>query len=195
MNWPNRLSLLRVALIPVILLFLHIDTPVCQGIALAVFILAALTDFLDGYLARRNRIVTNFGKFVDPVADKLLVLSTMIALAGLGRFPAWACVIVLFRELAVDGLRLVAMERSRVIAAGNLGKIKTALQMVTLVVYLLRNWPFGAFPMDVILLVVTIIMTLWSGIDYFMRNLEVLHENSEFGMQNSECSDKRSVKP
>jgi CDP-diacylglycerol--glycerol-3-phosphate 3-phosphatidyltransferase len=174
MNWPNRLSILRVVLIPVSLLFMYLETPFCQGIAVALFLIAALTDFLDGYLARRDQLVTNFGKFVDPVADKLLVLSTMIGLCGLGRFPTWACIVVLFRELAVDGLRLVAVEQRRVIAAGNLGKIKTTLQMMTLVVYLLNNQPFGGFPMDVFLLFLSLCMTLWSGVDYFMRNREVL---------------------
>lgn len=179
MNIPNRLSIARVALIPVCLLFLHINTPFCQGVALVVFLVAAATDWLDGYLARRNNIVTNFGKFIDPVADKLLVLSTMIALCGLGRFPAWACIIILFRELAVDGLRMVAVEQRKVIAAGPLGKIKTTLQMVTLVVYLLHNWPFGAFPMDTILMVASVLMTLWSGIDYFAKNWDVIKPTEE----------------
>jgi len=174
MNLPNSLTLMRVLLIPVCLVFLAINTPFCQILALVVFILASVTDWLDGFLARRNNRVTNFGKFLDPVADKLLVLSMMIALTGLNRFPAWVCCIVLFRELAVDGLRLVAMEQGKVIAAGLLGKIKTTLQMITLVIYLLRNWPFGSFPMDMILLAATVIMTLWSGVDYFIRNSSVL---------------------
>ncbi len=174
MNLPNRLSILRVLLIPVCLAFLCVDTPFCQAMALAVFLVAAATDWLDGYLARRNNIVTNFGKFLDPVADKLLVLSVMIALGGMGRFPIWACIIVLFRELAVDGLRLVAVEQHKVIAAGKLGKIKTSLQMATLVVYLLKNRPFGAFPMDVILMIAAVLMTIWSGVDYFKRTWDVL---------------------
>lgn len=176
MNWPNRLSILRVALVPVCVGLLYLSSPVCQMLALIVFVVAALTDFLDGYLARKYQIVTNFGKFLDPVADKLLVLCTMVALSGLGRFPTWAALIVLFRDLAVDGLRLVAAERGRVLAAGPLGKIKTTLQMVTLVVYMLGNQPFGTFPMDRILLGASVIMTLWSGIDYFVRNAAVLKE-------------------
>ena len=173
MNWPNRLTLLRVILIPVLLIFLHIDTPFCQGLALMVFVVAALTDFLDGYLARRDKIITNFGKFLDPVADKLLVLSTMIGLCGLGRFPAWACIIILFREISVDGLRMVAVEQQKVIPAGPLGKIKTVMQIVTLVVYFLRNWPFGTFPMDKVLLGLSVLMTIWSGVDYFWRNRDI----------------------
>ncbi len=176
MNWPNRLSILRVLLIPVIVLLLYLQTPACDLIALAVFMAASFTDFLDGHIARKQQIVTNFGKFLDPVADKLLVLSTMIALCGLGRFPAWACIVILFRELAVDGLRLVAVEQGRVIAAGPLGKIKTSTQMATLIVFLLRNWPFGAFPMDVILMWLSVALTVWSGVDYFVRNRAVLTE-------------------
>lgn len=179
MNLPNRLTLLRVLLIPVCLGFLAVDTPFCQIVALVVFCVASATDWLDGYLARRDHIVTNLGKFLDPVADKLLVLSVMIALCGLGRFPAWACVIVLFRELAVDGLRLVAMEQRKVIAAGPLGKIKTSLQMVMLIVFLLKNWPFAPFPMDSILLGLTLVMTVLSGVDYFVRNRAVLFGGGE----------------
>ena len=121
MNWPNRLSILRVLMIPFIVLTLYL--PGAGAAALALFVLACVTDWLDGWMARRYHIVTNFGKFLDPVADKLLVLSTVIALCGRGDFPAWACVIFLMRELAVDGLRLVAVEQGRVIAAGKLGKI------------------------------------------------------------------------
>ena len=175
MNWPNGLSILRVALIPVLLVFLYTDTPAGQTLALIVFIIAAFTDFLDGYLARKNQIVTNFGKFLDPVADKLLVLSAMVGLCGLNRFPAWACIVILFREIAVDGLRMIAIEQGRVIAAGNLGKIKTVVQMITVVAYLLNNWPFGAFPMNQILLAIAIAMTIWSGVDYFIKNRAVLN--------------------
>jgi CDP-diacylglycerol---glycerol-3-phosphate 3-phosphatidyltransferase len=176
MNWPNRISLIRVALIPVIVVLLQFPSPVCNAFALAVFILASASDWLDGYLARKHQSVTNLGKFLDPVADKLLVLSTMITLCGLGRFPAWVCVVVLFRELAVDGLRLAAVERGRVIAAGKLGKIKTTLQMLAIIAVLLNGWPFGAFPTDQILIYAAVVMTLWSGADYFIRNGSVLKQ-------------------
>lgn len=105
MNWPNRLSLLRVGLVPLIVLMIIIGASWSYGVALALFLVGGLTDWADGWMARRYRIVTNFGKFMDPVADKLLVLSTMISLCGQGLIPSWACVVVLFRELAVDGLR------------------------------------------------------------------------------------------
>ncbi|NLI22181.1 MAG: CDP-diacylglycerol--glycerol-3-phosphate 3-phosphatidyltransferase [Clostridiales bacterium] len=174
MNLPNKITVVRVALIPVIVLLLQFQAPAFHAAALAAFLVACFTDWLDGFLARRYQKVTNLGRFLDPVADKLLVLSTMIALCGLGRFPAWVCVVVLFRELAVDGLRLVAVEQGRVIAAGKLGKIKTTLQMLTLVVVLLDNAPFGAFPMDQALMYAAVAMTLWSGVDYFVRNGSVL---------------------
>ena len=174
MNWPNRLSILRILLVPVLVLCLYVDTVPARVIALIVFVIAAATDWLDGRIARKQNIVTNFGKFIDPVADKLLVLSTMITLTGLGELPAWACVVVLFRELAVDGLRLVAMEQGKVIAAGQLGKLKTTCQMVMLTVYLLGG--FVALPpiLREALLLLAIALTIWSGVDYFVRNRAVL---------------------
>ena len=174
MNWPNRLTIARVALVPVIVVLLQFDAPVFHTLALAAFILASATDWLDGYLARKYRIVTNLGKFLDPVADKLLVLSTMIALCGLGRFPAWVCVVVLFRELSVDGLRLVAVQQGRVIAAGKLGKIKTTLQMLALVAVMLGESAFGGLWLAQVLTYAAVAMTLWSGVDYFIKNGSVL---------------------
>jgi len=179
MNWPNRITIARVALIPVIVILLQFDNPVCRALALVAFMLASFTDWLDGYLARRFKIVTNFGKFLDPVADKLLVLSTMIALCGLGRFPAWVCIVVLFRELAVDGLRMVAVEQGRVIAAGKLGKIKTTLQMLTLIMVLLDTAMFGDFPIVDVLMYAAVFMTIWSGLDYFIRNGAVLKQSGK----------------
>ncbi|MDD3335206.1 MAG: CDP-diacylglycerol--glycerol-3-phosphate 3-phosphatidyltransferase [Eubacteriales bacterium] len=176
LNWPNRLSILRVMLIPVCVALLQFDSAVCRVFAVLVFCAAAFTDFLDGWIARKYKIVTNFGKFIDPVADKLLVLSTMIALCGLGEFPAWACIVVLFRELAVDGLRLVAMEQGKVIAAGPLGKIKTSLQMLTLVLFLIDNRAYGVgtFTLGNLMVWLSVAMTLWSGVDYFVRNHSAL---------------------
>ena len=126
MNLPNKLSLLRVLLIPVMVLLMYLPGIPCIFLSTAVFGLAAFTDYLDGHIARRDGLVTDFGKFIDPVADKLLVLSALVMLSWHKLLPAWIVVIVLFRELAVDGLRLVAVEQGRVIAAGKLGKIKKA---------------------------------------------------------------------
>ena len=171
MNWPNRLSILRIALVPLVVLMAYVDTPWSYGVALALFVLGGLTDWADGWMARRYGIVTNFGKFMDPVADKLLVLSTMISLCGQGWIPAWACVVVLFREFAVDGLRLVAMEQGQVIAAGKLGKIKTCTQMAMLVAFLLSAAGWLHVPaLNECLLWLAVLMTLWSGADYFLRN-------------------------
>ena len=147
--------------------------------ALFLFILAAITDFVDGHIARKYNLVTNFGKFIDPVADKLLVLSTMVMLSWHGLLPAWIVVAVLFRELAVDGLRLVAVEQGRVIAAGKLGKLKTTFQMIMIIAHLVY---FAQFPLLHILArwlmlpsqLAVLVMTIWSGVDYFVRNKEVL---------------------
>ena len=122
MNWPTRLSLIRVFCIPLITVLLYIPSPAIKWISAAVFSFACLTDFLDGFLARKNNWVTDFGKFIDPVADKLLVLSTLVMLVHLQLVPAWLLILILARELSVDGLRLVAMTKGQVIAAGPLGK-------------------------------------------------------------------------
>ena len=172
MNLPNRLSILRAALIPLMVLFLALgrDGNACWWIGGAVFGVAAFTDYLDGQIARSRGIVTDFGKFIDPVADKLLLLSAMIMLLDTGLMPAWAVVIVLARELSVDGLRMVAVGKGRVIAAGKLGKVKTVSQ-IALVGWLmasrqsaLTGWVGPA------LLACALGMTVWSGVDYFVKN-------------------------
>lgn len=173
MNLPNKLTLLRVAAIPVIVALLYVDNAACQIAAAALFILACVTDWLDGYLARSQGIVTDFGKFLDPVADKLLVLCTMIALSGFGRLPAWVCVVVLFRELMVDGLRLVAVQKGLVIAAGKLGKIKTTLQMTLVIAILLNVQALLGMWIIWALIAAAVVMTLWSGVDYFLKNRAV----------------------
>ena len=180
MNWPNRLSLMRIASVPVITLRLSVNGAWTRYVALFLFIFASITDFVDGHLARKYGLVTNFGKFIDPVADKMLVLSTMVMLSWHGLLPAWIVVTVLFRELAVDGLRLVAVEQGKVIAAANLGKIKTTCQMTMIITHLVY---LAQFPLLHILVywlliptqIAVLIMTIWSGADYFIRNKEVLH--------------------
>lgn len=176
MNLPNKLTVLRVLAIPAVVALLLVNTPVCRGAATALFILACLTDWLDGYIARKQGIVTVFGKFLDPVADKLLVLSTMIALTGLNQLPAWVSVTVLFRELMVDGLRLIAVQKGVVIAAGKLGKIKTVSQMVLVLVVLLNIPALKDLRIDWALIAVAVVMTVWSGVDYFLKNRAVFAE-------------------
>ena len=184
MNTPNKLSLRGVALIPVLVLCMYLPGwPMILGSA-AVFGAAAYTDYLDGHIARRDNIVTDFGKFIDPVADKLLNLSAMIMLTYCGLLPQWAVIVILARELAVDGLRMVAVGQGRVIAAGKLGKIKTVSQIV-LVLFLMiagRLAPvvFGGVLVAVvsviswIMIAWVVAITVWSGVDYFQKNFDVI---------------------
>lgn len=177
MNLPNKLSVIRVALIPVIVILLYQASDACRIIAGALFIIASLTDFLDGYIARKHNLVTNFGKFIDPVADKLLVLTTLIMLLHRGQMEAWIIIIILCRELAVDGLRLVAVTRGKVIAAGPYGKIKTTCQMVMITAAILLNQAAFSTWYMAVLTVAAVVMTLFSAVDYFVKNRAVFSEN------------------
>ncbi len=170
LNLPNRLTLLRVLLIPVCLAFVALGW---YGWASFVFILAALTDFLDGYVARRKKLVTNFGKFADPVADKILVLCVMVALLFQGMYPWWAVAIVAARELTVDGLRLVAVEQGVVIAASPLGKYKTIAQMFSILSALL----FLPQGLTMALVVLMSLLTVISGYDYFHKSRDLFMNN------------------
>ncbi len=185
MNTPNKLSLLRVALIPVMVLLMYLPGWPMVILSTAVFGAAAYTDYLDGHIARRDGIVTDFGKFIDPVADKLLNLSAMMMLTMDGHLPHWAVIIILARELAVDGLRMVAVGQGRVIAAGKLGKIKTVSQMVLILFLMLVGRLAPMFltsgsvldAVSVIGWVMTawvVFITVWSGVDYFARNRDVI---------------------
>ena len=169
MNIANKLTLLRVFLIPVFLVVLYWGFPYSQYVALGIFILASLTDFLDGYLARSRNLITDFGKFMDPLADKVLVVTAMLWFVQTGIMPAWAVAVVIFREFAVSGMRLIAVEGGRVIAAGWSGKVKTASTMVCLCLM------FLPLPTPVIWLCVAVIVitTVWSGIEYFVKNSDV----------------------
>ena len=183
MNLPNKLTLLRVILIPVYLVLWHLDFPGNNYAALAVFVVASLTDFLDGYIARKHNLVTDFGKFMDPLADKMLVLTAMTCFCAMGRFPDWALVIVMAREFAVSGLRLVAVDNGRVIAAGWSGKVKTASTMVCLcLMHLVQQRPEGLYSapdylkyLDWVCVAVIAATTLYSGIEYFVLNRDVLN--------------------
>ena len=176
MNLPNTLSVARVLCIPAIVALLHFPEPACRYAAAVLFIIGCLTDFFDGRIARKRNLVTDFGKFIDPVADKLLVLTTLIMLIHLGKMPAWIVIVILCRELAVDGLRMVAVTKGRVIAAGPLGKWKTACQMVLISAMLILNLGvFEAWPLTVLAAAV-VILTLVSAVDYFVRNASVLAE-------------------
>ena len=173
MNLPNKLSLLRVISVPVFVFLLYLAATWSRWCALIVFILACVTDFLDGYLARKHHWITDFGKFIDPLADKMLVLSAFIMLTELRQLPAWFTILVLARELSVDGLRLIAMTRQQVIAAGKLGKIKTASQMIYIVLMLSLNYQALTPWLPLLMTCWVAAITLWSGIDYFIRNRSV----------------------
>ena len=173
MNTANKLTMLRVGLIPVYLVLWHLDFPGNNYTALAVFVIASLTDLLDGYIARHYNQVTDFGKFMDPLADKVLVLTAMVCFCAIGRMPDWAVVIVMAREFAVSGLRLVAVDNGRVIAAGWSGKVKTASTMVCLG---LMHLPIPEI-LGWVCVIVIAATTLYSGIEYFLLNLDVLNWN------------------
>ena len=176
MNLPNKLSVARALCIPVIVVLLYLPGDGCRIAAGILFILAGLTDFLDGRIARSRNLVTDFGKFIDPVADKLLVLTTLIMLVHLQKMDAWIVVLILCRELSVDGLRMVAVTKGKVIAAGPLGKWKTACQMVMISAMLLLNLSvYEAWPITVLAGIV-VVLTLVSAVDYFVRNRSVLSE-------------------
>ena len=176
MNLPNKLSIARVLCIPAIVALLYLSSDTCRMIAAGLFIIGCLTDFLDGRIARKHNLVTDFGKFIDPVADKLLVLTTMIMLIHLGKMPAWIVIIILCRELAVDGLRMVAVTKGQVIAAGPLGKWKTACQMILISAMLILNLSVYDFWPLTVLAGAVVLLTLISAVDYFTRNASILSE-------------------
>ncbi len=166
MNTANKLTMLRVVMIPVYLLMWYLDFGWNHYAALAVFILASLTDLADGKIARSRGLVTDFGKFMDPLADKVLVMTAMVSFCAMGRFPAWALAVVIFREFAVSGLRLIAVEGGKVIAAGWSGKVKTAATMVCLcLMHVDIPTPVGWICVWVI-----VITTVYSGVEYFLQN-------------------------
>ena len=164
MTTASKITMVRVVLIPVFMALLLCGH---SYLALAVFVIASLTDLIDGYVARHYHQVSNFGKFMDPLADKLLVVACMVIFTEWGRFPSWATMIVLAREFAVTGLRLVAAEGGLVIAAGWSGKIKTTCTMVGLCAMLLfENLPV----LDLVVMIVIVATTLYSGVEYFVKN-------------------------
>ena len=173
MNLPNKLTLLRVFMIPIFVVFMLVDiTPFDNWIALAVFILASLTDLLDGKIARKYNLVTNFGKFMDPLADKLLVCSAMICLVEMHIIPAWIVIIIIAREFIISGFRLIASDNGVVIAASYWGKFKTVFQMV-MICLMIANIPALRLFTDIVMWV-ALILTIVSLIDYLWKNKEVV---------------------
>ncbi len=171
--------MLRILLIPVFVILALMNAPAAQYAAVGVFVLASITDALDGHIARKNGLVTNFGKFIDPIADKLLVMSALIVLVERGRMPGWVCIVMLAREFAISGFRLVAAGTGKVIAAGILGKIKTVTQMIAVIALLLTAIdgvfaPLGTFA-D-LAMYVSAFMTVWSGADYIIKNFNCIRD-------------------
>ncbi len=169
MSLPNKLTVLRILLIPVFMVVLYWGFPGANYVALVIFILASLTDLLDGKIARARNLVTDFGKFADPLADKMLVTAAMLWFVEIGLMPAWALLIVICREFAVSGLRMLASDAGRVIAAGWSGKVKTAATMVCVVLMFL---PIPAV-LNTVCVWVIVVTTLYSGVEYFMKNKDV----------------------
>ena len=187
MNLPNKLTALRILMIPLFMLITlfpfdwgtlavaQSQIAVNQLIGAIIFAIASFTDWLDGYIARRDGLVTNFGKFADPLADKMLVATAMIVLVGQGLAPSWVVSIIISRELAVTGLRLLLVKEGEVMAAAWPGKIKTATQMVAIILLFLDNFPFQAIgiPVADIMLYLCLVFTIYSGVDYFIKNKHV----------------------
>jgi CDP-diacylglycerol--glycerol-3-phosphate 3-phosphatidyltransferase len=170
MNLPNKLTLLRIVLIPVFMVVLYWDFPGAAYVAVAIFIVASLTDMLDGKIARARNLVTDFGKFADPLADKMLVTAAMLWFVETGLMPAWALLIVICREFAVSGLRMLAADKGRVIAAGWSGKVKTASTMVCIVLMFFPIPPV----LNTVCVWVIVVTTIYSGIEYFAKNKDII---------------------
>lgn len=195
MNLPNRLTLSRIFLVPIFMLFIiplppwMVDLQILSSIrddmisinkfilgygnyvSAVFFLIAASTDGLDGYIARKRKQVTKLGMFLDPIADKLLVTAALIALVQREEVTAWAATIIIGREFIVTGLRLVAVADGVVIAASNLGKIKTIIQMIAIAVALVKNYPIQSFPFDRYLMIIAVVVTIYSGYDYLKKNI------------------------
>ena len=170
-NLANYLTMSRVVMIPVVMFFLYFDSRVSSFIASLLFFIASLTDWVDGYIARKNKLITAFGKFLDPLADKLMVISIMIMLIPLGRIDAWIVVVIIAREMTITGLRSIATTEGIVIAAGNLGKYKTGFQLTALI-GLTMHYEYYGFDFHfygTILLWIALVLTMWSGYDYLRQ--------------------------
>ncbi|WP_174613373.1 CDP-diacylglycerol--glycerol-3-phosphate 3-phosphatidyltransferase [Virgibacillus ihumii] len=191
MNIPNRLTISRICLIPIFIILLSVpfdwgewdigeaSLPVSHFAAAILFIIASTTDWVDGYYARKYNLVTNLGKFLDPLADKLLVSAALILLVELGFAPAWVVIIIISREFAVTGLRLVAAGGGIVLAASKMGKLKTATQMIAIAALLLHNFPFSylGLPIASIMLYIAVFFTILSGYEYFSKNRHVMRDS------------------
>lgn len=180
MNLPNKITMFRVIMIPFFLVFILVpQIPYGNYLAAAVFVVACLSDFLDGYLARKYHLVTNFGKFMDPLADKLLVCSALICFVELSYVPAWIVIVIIAREFIISGFRLIASDNGVVIAASYWGKFKTTAQMIACILFILQL-PFGwARVASQIFLYAALALTIISLCEYIWKNRKVLSENNK----------------
>lgn len=181
MNLPNKLTMLRICMIPVFVVFALIQAQWAQYVALLIYILACFTDLLDGKIARKYNLVTDFGKFADPIADKLLVMSALIILVESHRMASWVCIVMLAREFIISGFRLVAAGGGKVIAAGQLGKLKTVFQMASTIALMLlvpvAGAPLlGSFGVVLanVLTYIAAILTIISGAEYIIKNFSCI---------------------
>lgn len=172
MNLPNKLTILRILLVPFFVCCLLIKFPFSNIVATFIFILASVTDTLDGYIARKYNLVTDFGKFADPIADKILVVSACVCLVELGTIPAWSVLIIIFREFIVSGLRMSAASKNVVIPADKLGKLKTLTQMIALIL-LMSGW-LNYFYLPYILYYISVILTFISGVMYMVKAKDII---------------------
>ena len=175
-NGPNKLTLFRIATVPIIVILLLFPTKICTFIAALLFSAAAITDYLDGFYARKRGLVSTLGKVMDPIADKLLVSSAFIMLTSLGWIPAWIVCIIIGRELAVTGLRNIIAEKGEDISASNLGKYKPGFQIAA-IIPLMIHYPFWGLNVQVIgvlFLWGALVFTIWSGADYFIKSRTLL---------------------
>lgn len=196
MNLPNKLSIFRICLVPVVVLvwvfpyaefgivlpefqFGFVTLSLKNILVLILFCIASFTDFLDGQIARKHNLITSFGKFIDPIADKLLVNTMFVMFAALGTVPVLPVLIMIWRDTIVDGLRMNAAQKGKVVAAGMLGKLKTVTQMITIILILLNNLPFELirFPMSEFFLWFATLISVASGISYFMQLKDIIMES------------------
>lgn len=180
MNLPNKLTVLRVLMVPFFVFFMLTDVggSANKWIALVLFCVASLTDMLDGQIARKHNLVTNFGKFMDPLADKLLVCSALICLIALDRIPAWIVIVIISREFIISGFRLIAADNGVVIAASYWGKFKTASQMVTVILLVLNIQNTVFTVLGTVFIYISLVLTVVSLIDYIAKNKEVLKDQN-----------------
>lgn len=177
MNLPNKLTVCRVILIPFFVFFLLFDPARVsfKWIALGIFVIASLTDMLDGKIARKYNLITDFGKFMDPLADKLLVCSAMIGLIELGRIPSWIVIVIIAREFVISGFRLIASDNGRVIAASYWGKFKTTFQMIMVILMIadIQNNVF--YMLTQVIMWIALALTIISLVDYLVKNKDVMN--------------------